>query len=292
MNGPDRKFDELRDLVARMREEQWTPSDALRLKQILTDSPEARQAYAEYVALGALLELEAAAIFPDAKLADVLRSPQAETLPAETLPAAAIPTGTSPAMAEEAANAKNAGSPAKSPILGFLGGVIDYVNHSRTLMFWLMALTVSGWFLFQLGSLMLGRARPGGAQVAAQPADRNSPDVSHPPGGPFAIPTSPRQSDSVAWMTAIVDCHWRVVPLAVPPALAPAPGDVDTALDADHLFHVGSELSAGQQLDLVRGLAEITFRSGARIVLNGPARPIRASANPTPSSGPAPSATE
>ena len=73
-------------------------------------------------------------------------------------------------------------------------------------------------------------------------------------------------------MTAIVDCHWRVVPPAVPPASAPAPGDVDTVVSTTREpFHVGSELSAGQQLDLVRGLAEITFRSGARIVLNGPA---------------------
>ena len=71
----------------------------------------------------------------------------------------------------------------------------------------------------------------------------------------------------MASITATVDCHWQAVASPSHSGPAPAPGDADNAAPP----HVGSELSVGQQLDLVRGLAEITFRSGARIVLNGPA---------------------
>ena len=50
--------------------------------------------------------------------------------------------------------------PAKSPVLGFLGGAIDYVNQSRMLMFWIVAAAVGGWFVFQIGSLVVDRAGP------------------------------------------------------------------------------------------------------------------------------------
>jgi hypothetical protein len=130
---------------------------------------------------------------------------------------------------------------------------------------------VSGWFAFQLGSLMMDRGRRSDTQVAGKNADRNSPEAPHLPQVPAANSAYPRPVDPIASLTADVDCHWRVVPRdgssTGSPAATPPAGDAD----GGELLRVGDELVAGQQLDLARGLAEITFRSGARVVLNGPA---------------------
>jgi len=248
------KFAELHGLIAANLSREITPEQSRRLNELLRD-PATLDLYLEIVYATGTLLTWAGFQRPD----QTLLSPPSEATNAEAT-----------AQSESTTQPK-ASSPAKSPVLGFLGGAIDYVNHSRTLMFSLVALLVGGWFAFQLGSLMMGRGRPGGAPVAVHPADPNAPAVSRRPGSPSA-PLAPRQGGPVASMTALVDCHWRVVPLAAPPASTPAPGDVDTTGPLqDDLFQVGSELSAGQQLELVRGLAEITFQSGARVVLNGPA---------------------
>ena len=56
------------------------------------------------------------------------------------------------------------------------------------------------------------------------------------------------EPDSVAWLTGSQDAEWGGAPLAA-----------------------GDALERGQRVELRRGLAEVTFDSGARVVLEGPA---------------------
>jgi len=265
MNVPDGQFDELRGLVARLRERQLTAADELRLKQILTDSAEARIAYAEYLALGALLELEVAAIFPDTKLAEPLRSLQAVS--PSPLMREVSSVSPSPLMGEGRGEGSSASRlapapPVKSPVLGFLGGVVDYVSHSRMLMFWLMFAVLGTVFIAHFGSLMLSRFWAQRNEQIAQ----NGGGAGQRPGGPAERPEVPA-GKIVARLTDAIDCKWKLSE-GERPSPQPSPirgeGVVQLALD--------TEFSAGQQLNLTAGLAELTFDSGAKVILHAPAQ--------------------
>ncbi len=59
--------------------------------------------------------------------------------------------------------------PAKSPVLGFLGGVVDYVGNSRMLMFWLMFAALGIYFAAHYGVVLLNRFwAQQNAQLAAE----------------------------------------------------------------------------------------------------------------------------
>lgn len=65
----------------------------------------------------------------------------------------------------------------------------------------------------------------------------------------FAHQPAAEEAPSVAWLTGAKDAHWNE-------SSGPQPGD---------------SLERGRHLDLQSGLAEVTFDSGARVVLEGPA---------------------
>ena len=152
-------------------------------------------------------------------------------------------------------------------MLGFLGGAVNYVNQSRTLLFSLVALMLSGWFVFQVGSILFSRWKGQDAIVAnsakapGQGGARNA--------GPAFVPGSPAaDSKTMAWLTASVSGRWEAVAMGQRPA-----GSIPDRSGAGPIYLPdGSEFVAGQRWNLVSGLAEITFRSGAKIILNAPAR--------------------
>ncbi len=153
-----------------------------------------------------------------------------------------------------------AASPAvKSPVLGFLGGVMDYASHSRTLMFWLVAGALGLYFAVQLGSLLVSRFW---AQNAVQVADDRGDGTAN-RGQPSDHPGLSADGKIVARLTNAVDCRWTFSHAAgtnhidQPESVAP---------------DIGAELRAGQKLNLAAGLAELTFDSGAKVILHAPAQ--------------------
>ncbi len=167
----------------------------------------------------------------------------------------------SPLMGEgrgEGLSAKSA--PPKSPVLGFLGGVVDYVSQSRSVLFWLIFGSLGLYFAAQLGSLMLSRFW---AQNAAQLADEHGVRIGT-EKKPAEEPSTPDDNDGqvVAWLTRAVDCKWRPATSSAGGAESPERFELET----------GTEFSAGEKLDLATGLAELTFDSGAKVILHAPAR--------------------
>ena len=107
MNWGDSQADELFELASRLREEQLTTQEELKLTQILREDGGARQAYAEYLALMALLELEIGVVATTkAFVGDSSKAP------------AAVPP---PAAGENIPSASG-----NTPILGFLGNIIQW----------------------------------------------------------------------------------------------------------------------------------------------------------------------
>jgi hypothetical protein len=151
--------------------------------------------------------------------------------------------------------------PPASPVLGFLGEVVAYVARSRTLMFWLIAATICGWFVFQAGSVIIGRFRTDHSELANQAGP-----------GPARIaeeanPIDVHSGKIVARLTNAIDCEWLFPRRQGVKAAAGAAELLDAATLA-----LGADLPAGQLLNLKDGLAEITFESGAKIILHGPSR--------------------
>ncbi len=147
-------------------------------------------------------------------------------------------------------------APVASPVLGFLGGVVSYVTHSRMLMFWLMFATLAGIFTVHFGGLLLSRIRDQNVQVVDGGAARHPNAVVHSANVPAGT--------IVARLSGAVDCKWKIG--------AAADGTkADYEADAS-VPVVGTEFNAGRQLNLLAGLAEITFDSGAKVILHAPAR--------------------
>ncbi len=171
--------------------------------------------------------------------------------------ATARPAATAPATGKTAAPAPLKPSadqpPPTSPVLGFLGGVIDYVSHSRLLMLWLIvgALTLYG--AAHIGRLLVSRF---GAQENVQVANQDG--VGKPHEGVAAPEARPVQA--VARLTSAIDCTWG------PVAGAGGAGREATKLP------LGEQFYPLQKLNLVAGWAEITFTSGAKAILQGPTR--------------------
>ncbi len=127
-----------------------------------------------------------------------------------------------------------------SPVLGFLGGVISQVSQSRMLMVWLTVAIVGGYFTVRFSRSPWGRDKAPDAQVVAgggQVAEGGNGGSRNPAG------------KIVARLTKTVNCQWRL----------------SAALAA------GTELPEGLPLNLTAGLAEITFDSGAKVILQAPA---------------------
>ena len=104
---------------------------------------------------------------------------------------------------------------------------------------------------------------------AAPPAARSAQPAGAGSGAPADTSRLP-----LAWLSGSVGSRWRIV------ARASGSGEHNSGVgrsapggDRNEAFWpIGTEFIAGRQVQLVTGLAEITFRSGAKVVLAAPAQ--------------------
>ncbi len=145
----------------------------------------------------------------------------------------------------------------KSPVLGFLGGLIDYVSHSRMLMFWLMFAGLAMYFTVHYGLVLLSRFSAEQNVQVAHDGNEGQRQLN----GTTDLPAAPLRK-TVARLTKAIDCHWTF----------PRTSDGTTRLDQPgwNELPVGTEFTAGQRLNLSAGLAELTFDSGAKVILHAP----------------------
>ena len=251
MGDIGKQHDELLDLLTKLNEDQLNEVDAARLRQRLIESPEARERYRRFMTLVAGLQWQCADQPHEQSIESA--APSSDLTPSDSLsskrelPEAESPPNTAPVGL----------APVKSPVLGFLGGVVDYVSHSRRLMLLLVAAMLGGWFVFQIGSVLLGRWWAGHAQMAGQENDHPVGAGRKPSNGGLAIGAGQNHGNAVAWLSGSVGSRWQVA------AEKLAGGD---------FWEIGTEFTAGQQLTLVAGLGEITFQSGAKMVVSAPAQ--------------------
>src|SRR5580704_10163203 len=114
MSFPTGSNDTVLRLLSRMLDGEISLAESEELAQLLRSDPAARREYIRWTSLHSHLE--------------------SRSVPSPSWTSAA---GPAPGIADEPA-------PALSPVLGFLSGVVGYVNRSRMLLFWLAAAMVSG----------------------------------------------------------------------------------------------------------------------------------------------------
>ena len=138
-----------------------------------------------------------------------------------------------------------------SPVLGFLGDVVSYVSNPRTVRFWLICAALATYFTVQIGSAIISHFRAKDAQIAG--AGLGEGKASPPPSVAQDRP-DPDDPTTLARLSGAVDCWWRIAggePVVLP---------------------VGTDFHSGQQLNLATGLAELTYASGAKLILHAPVR--------------------
>ena len=255
---------ELRELLSMYCDGTANPAQVERLEQFLDAAPSAGRPLLDYLQLDAELRFMVQGQRALGRSLDAIFAPSsAIILDEEPAVSASIATGNSPGdgplPAKQAASATPA---AKSPVLGFLGGVVDYVSHSRTLMFWLIGGTLGLYFAVQLGSLLVSRFW---AQNAPQLADQRGAGTEErgddviDPAGLGGAPGA----KIVARLTNAIDCRWHLS----------RHGGTNRIDQAESVaLDLGSNFHAGQKLNLTAGLAELTFVSGAKVILHAPAQ--------------------
>jgi hypothetical protein len=185
----------------------------------------------------------------DIDVASIDRSPIADSVEPADAPLEAI------VLSETAESA----APVKSPVLGFLGGVMDYISHSRMVMLWLIGGSLVLYFAVQWGSLMFSRLWE---QNAAQVAGKGGAGVEK-HGQPGDRPGLATDGKIVARLSNAVDCQWKF-------SRADGTNRIDRPQSV--ALEIGTEFHAGQKLNLATGLAELTFESGAKVILHAPAQ--------------------
>ena len=109
---------EMNEWIARFRDGELSPAEAARLNDRLATDAAARELWASHLLMQIHLESKACRSGRDCGVGDGksvrVRGAGAEEKAVQGLPASG------------------------SPVLGFLGGIVSYVSHSRMLMFWLM----------------------------------------------------------------------------------------------------------------------------------------------------------
>ncbi len=241
-------FAELHWLSAASLSGEITPEQSRRLEALLSD-PAAQELYLELIfETNTLLTW---ADFPRSRAGDAGKISESAPIASQLGPAA----------------------PIKSPVLGFLGGIVSYVSHSRTLMYSLIFGALGLYFTIQFGSLIVSRFW---AQNAAQVADdRGAGTEKH--SQPVDQPGRGRASGAkiVATLTNAVDCQWKPVETERPsPPFDKLMAGQPSSIRGEKAvgLEVGTEFSAGQKLNLTAGLAELTFDSGAKVILHAPAQ--------------------
>ncbi len=241
--------DRLDELLSQIVDEQLSPPAAAELSELLRDNPALQDEYISFMSLHIQLLIRSGLI-SSATAAHQSSHASPEVADVDQMRVPASDAATTPKT--------------RTPVLGFLGGVVDYVSHSRTVMFWLIGCTLGLYFAVQLGSLLLSRFW---AQNVPQVADdRGAGTGKH---GHVVDQSGLGATDGkiVAKLTNAVDCQWKVAESGNAQGSDPQP----SAYSLQPL-DVGTEFHAGQKLNLAAGLAELTFDSGAKVILNAPSR--------------------
>jgi hypothetical protein len=206
-----------------------------RLQAILKSGPEARQLYLRY--LNSHVQLQQLPPRVDAPNGAVAATdgPVANG-PAVADPPAAPPGAPVPRPLESPLE------PPKTTLFSLFLPSERWLDAMPVVMFALLMLSVGVFFGWRVG--LRQNAEQGAAPVTQAPAtiERGA--------GNVAQREQPAQQPQVATLVEDRDCQW-----------IEAPAD----------FHPGSTIAEGDALRLASGVAEIMFRSGARLTLEGPA---------------------
>ena len=230
------------------------PEQIGRLDRLLIADPRARDLYVRYMAT--LCSLHKWGQYPlDGP------PPQSDPQSAETPAPDAAPIAAAD-RSNKVLPAPEQPEPDKpaSPVLGFLGGVADYVNHSRRLMFLLVFAALTGWFVIQVGSVLVGHWL-GQQPPLADNRGGHAAATGKQPGNGGADKGPQAHGSALAWLSGSISGRWEVLDAA---------GTAASRSDGGEYWANGTEFTVGQRVKLVAGLAEITFRSGAKLVLTGP----------------------
>jgi hypothetical protein len=241
VNHPAANDDELYSLLGDWCNGTLSPQRRASLEDLLRSDPDVRQFYWDYMSLHSELSWRESA---SAQL-----SQRASELGRAAGPEAELP-------------------PARSPVLGFLGGLWSGSGETPgvTAFTWLlMGLICSGIVLTVFFCIVLvfrgGRSVPaiapqmadrGGSEQGARSTERmGGGEMGRDRSSPhLPISLSPHPSEAaVARLINAYECRWAV---------------------GSHSPHPGDDLEPGRKLELLSGLAEIMFQSGARALLQGP----------------------
>ena len=221
-------------------------SQLRKLERLLATHRDVMDAYVQLMALDTMLRVHSGKPLS-------AESPSVELLSAKSAAEESLPPRLPPCD-----------PPAKSPVLGFLSGAVDYVNQSRMLLFTFVAVMLSGWFVFQLAVVLIGHWRGEHALVAVRPGDRPVGVASQNEGGLPVGRGGDEQGQPLAWLSGSVGSRWQIIESGSDQRAAAV------SSDSGVFWPIGTEFKAGRQVKLVTGLAEITFRSGAKAVLAAP----------------------
>jgi hypothetical protein len=225
------QLSELRDLVDALCEDMLTREQAAQLEALVCTDDEACRYYLNYLNLHGLLLLE---------------NTSGEPLDARWMVRQATQAAPAPPP------------PGRSPLLGFLSSSLqpglDYVSHRMPLLTIAAALAMGSLVTMLVAWVVVPYWRgaptpvPDRVLVQAPVQAPVQPPVPVPVQAPVQVPVQPPVLKHVARLMRTVGCKWA-------DGAAPTPG---------------AFLAREQRLELVEGLAEIVFHSGARVVLQGP----------------------
>jgi hypothetical protein len=243
MNAANLPSEELAQLISALLDDDLSAEDHARLTQILADDAAARDCFYRQVRMHAQLSW-------NSHPAPANWLPDNEATPAAVeRPSATSFNGLGPIV-----DTGEATTPAATPILGFLGtavhGTVDYFSSG-----WPAAYLVAT-VVFGLGLLvgaLVHVSEP--AQVARQST-------------PLAFPPSPLPS-IVGRITGMVDCQWETEGLDW--GLEGQRSKVQGSKGIQSLIsNPQSLVSLGDKFALSSGLMEITYDTGAKVILQGP----------------------
>jgi hypothetical protein len=226
---------ELGALVEAQLDGRATPEEQQRLEELVCASEEARAIYLEYVRDCVLL----AAVARDAGLGQATgQGPRAGTGPSAAIDCPA-PAPLAPPPAPDGLN--------DAPRANFLANFWPnerWLDAMPVVMFAVLMLAVGAFVGWRMGLRRNVEPLAPEQPVAQRPERAAGPGVQEKEVPPVPLPAH------AATLVAAVNCEW---------------------IEATSDFHPGAAVAEGTELRLASGVAEIMFRSGVRVTLEGPA---------------------